>query len=234
VRTLRPGDARAFAADLDLLMDGKIAQVERHVILGERAVLIRASASGEGAQARLSGVVVDVTEPFLRDKASQLPAEGALLDRLATHRAQGHAASIVAFDVRRFDELTLAHGILRADDALQIYIAAVHRVVEPVGELFRTGALEFAVLFRSGLGAARRLAREIASGDQFGVQIGDGQIHRVASAVGIVLDSVETPAETRFRAKLALKAAVEAGAGNVREYSEELLASRLRQARIES
>lgn len=233
---LRPADARAFLEDLDMLREGRITAIERHVICGrgDRAVLIRATVAGDGPEERVAGAAVDVTEPFLRDKTSQLPADGALVDRLGLRRAQGRSAHLIMFDVRRFEELTLAHGIVRADDALQIYISAVNRAVQPVGELFRTGAHEFAILVKMGAGAARTLARQIASGDEFGVQVGDGQIHRVSSAVGMVTDSIEEPAETRFRAKLALKAAVETGAGHVREYSGDLLEERLRQARIES
>jgi EAL domain-containing protein (putative c-di-GMP-specific phosphodiesterase class I)/CheY-like chemotaxis protein len=237
VSSFRLADAKDLVAGLHKLREGKIERLEAHVLCGlsnDRALLIRAGVEGRGRDERISGAVVDVTEPFLRDATSQLPAEGAFMDRLAARRAQGRSASLLVFDIRRFDELIAAHGVVGAEDALQLYLSAVRRATAPVGELFRLSATEFAVVLNPSSGALRALAWEIAGGEKFGIQTSEGQIHRVSSAVGVVSDSLETPEETRFRARLALKAALESGIGGVREYTDELREERLRQARLEA
>jgi EAL domain-containing protein (putative c-di-GMP-specific phosphodiesterase class I)/PleD family two-component response regulator len=230
-------DADAFLDKIAQLRLNPASQFELHVRKGadaERAFIVRAGLDKDGD--RVMGAIVDISEPYLRDSASKLPAFGAFADRLAARHERGKSSTVLTFEVGRFDELTLAHGIARGDDAIWVYISTVRRAAAPIGELFRLGPTEFAVLAEdsASVGAVRALAKDLAEGGKFGVQIGEDQVHRVSSSVGVVLQSVEPPDEVRFRARLALKAASEAGLGRVCEYSDELRDLRLRLARMES
>ncbi|MGD2134418.1 MAG: EAL domain-containing protein [Maricaulaceae bacterium] len=235
----RPADGAALVEELDRLRAKHTREIEAVVRMDEdvaRALLVRARLDEEADGERITGAVIDITVPFLRDSESLLPTRGALIDRLAELREEAGAATLIGFNADRFDELTLAHDIARGEDALRIYVWAIKRATESIGELYRTGPTEFAILVNADapVGEIRSWARRIAAGNDFGVQIGDEQIHRISAVVGVVLASKEAPEETLFRLKLALKSAFEAGEGRVREYSDDMREIRLRHARMDS
>lgn len=159
-----------------------------------------------------------------------------LLRRIEDVRAEGAPVSALLFEVDCFEELTLAHEIVRGEDALQVYASAVRRAVDSIGDFYRCGPTEFAVVARSGTGPGelRALAREVATGRQFGVQIGACAVNRIFCAVGVMLGAVGDAKEILQGLRLARRAAAEAGRGRVFEYSAALRDARLRAVRIES
>ena len=235
-------------------LDALVARVDLQIAIADRSRELEArSAGGTETAERCESVnrpaaFEAMDEPVVLDAPAPSetadtvgapgmpPGAGAFTARLASLRDAEGAASVIMFDAAAFEEVTLAHEISQGEDALRIYLWSIRSAAEGVGALYRLGSTDFAVIAEPGAAAGefRALARDIAAGERFGVQVGRSSVHRMSSSVGLVLASSEAPDEIRIRAKIAMRAAAEAGAGRMCEYSDELRAARARQARTET